>query len=139
MTTIRSCTPIRIVDAVEPSVAFWRDRFGFTVENEVPADDGTLIFASVTNGSVELMFQTRASVLADTPESVRDNKARELAGDATVLFMHVDDIVEIERAVDGAPIVKPRHDTFYGMTELYVREPSGMVVGFAAPTLPKIE
>lgn len=139
MAIIRSCTPVRIVAAVEPSIAFWRDRFGFTLENEVPADDGTLIFASVTNGTVELMYQTRASVLADTPDALREKKARELAGDATVLFMHVDDIAEIERAVDGAPIVKPRHDTFYGMTEIYVREPSGMVVGFAAPTVPNAE
>jgi len=28
--------------------------------------------------------------------------------------------------------VKPRHQTFYGSTEFYVREPGGNVVGFAA-------
>jgi len=33
--------------------------------------------------------------------------------------------------VSGAPIVKPRHDTFYGSTELYVKEPGGNLVGFA--------
>jgi hypothetical protein len=27
--------------------------------------------------------------------------------------------------------VKPRHETFYGSTELYVREPGGHTVGFA--------
>ena len=31
----------------------------------------------------------------------------------------------------GAPVLKPRHDTFYGSTELYVREPGGNAVGFA--------
>jgi len=27
--------------------------------------------------------------------------------------------------------VKPRHKTFYGSTEIYVREPGGHTVGFA--------
>lgn len=41
----------------------------------------------------------------------------------------------VERAVAGAPpVVKPRHKTFYGSTELYVREPGGHVVGFAQMT-----
>jgi len=30
----------------------------------------------------------------------------------------------------GAPVVKARHKTFYGSTEIYVREPGGHVVGF---------
>jgi hypothetical protein len=29
-------------------------------------------------------------------------------------------------------VVKERHQTFYGSTEFYVREPGGNVVGFAA-------
>jgi uncharacterized glyoxalase superfamily protein PhnB len=130
--SITHCVPVRIVDAVEPSIAFWRERFGFTVENEVPGPDGRLIFASVTNGTVELMYQTRTSVLADTPADRREARAHELAGDATALFLHVDDIDAAERALTGATIEKPRHDTFYGTTEIYVREPSGMVVGFSA-------
>ena len=128
---ITSCTPVRIVDSVEPSIAFWRDRFGFTVENQVPDDNGALIFASVTNGTVEVMYQTRASVLADTEESQRDAKARQLDGDSTVLFLHVNDFDAVERALNGAPVEKARHVTFYGSTEIYVREPGGMVVGFA--------
>jgi hypothetical protein len=48
-----------------------------------------------------------------------------------VLFIAVDDLDRIETAVAGAPFVKPRHTTFYGTTELYVKEPGGTVVGFA--------
>lgn len=132
--TITHCAPVRIVDVVEPSVAFWRDQFGFVVESEVPGPDGSLIFASVTNGTVELMYQTRASVLSDTPPEHRDAKSRALSGDATALFFHVSDLDVVERAVRDAPVEKARHDTFYGTTEIYVREPGGMVVGFSAPT-----
>ncbi len=45
----------------------------------------------------------------------------------------VDDIDAIEAAVTGAgaEIVVPRRTTFYGSTEIFVREPAGNVVGFA--------
>ena len=48
-----------------------------------------------------------------------------------MLFITVDNLDEVEPALAGAPVVKPRHDTFYGSTEIYVREPGGNTVGFA--------
>ena len=118
--------PVLIVDAVEPCIAFWKDRFGLAVENEVPGPDGKLVFASVKNDAVEIMYQTRASVAADSPA-----QAKELTGHSTALFFHVDDLDAAEAAVKGAPVVKARHKTFYGSEELYVREPGGNTVGFA--------
>ena len=132
---IHQCTPVRIVEDVEPSVEFWTSRFGFEKTGEVPGDDGKLVFAMLNNGVVELMYQTRRSVIADEPEELRDAKKRELEGDSTVLFMQVGDIADVERRLQGAEIVKPRHDTFYGMTEIYAREPGGGLVGFAAVTV----
>jgi uncharacterized glyoxalase superfamily protein PhnB len=118
--------PVLIVDSVEPCLAFWVDRFGFDAKNQVPGPDGKLVFASVEKDGIEVMYQTRASVLADSPAS-----ASELVGHSTVLFITVPDLDSVERAVAGAPIVKPRHKTFYGSVELYVREPGGNTVGFA--------
>ena len=119
-------TPVLIVDSVEPCLAFWVDRFGFEAQNKVPGPDGTLVFGSVERDGIEVMYQTRASVLADSPGSASD-----LVGHSTVLFFTVPDLDSVERAVAGAPLVKPRHRTFYGSTELYVREPGGNTVGFA--------
>lgn len=119
-------TPVLIVDVVEPCIAFWVDRFGLTVNNQVPGPDGKLVFASVEQGGIEIMYQTRASVLAERPDA-----ARELTGHSTALFFTVKDLDSVERAVAGAPVVKPRHKTFYGSTEVYVREPGGNTVGFA--------
>jgi uncharacterized glyoxalase superfamily protein PhnB len=127
---LRALAPVLIVDAVEPCAAFWTDRFDFSLENQVPGPDGKLVFASVKKDGVEVMYQTRASVLADDP-----SQANELTGHSTALFITVPtiaDLDEIESRAAGAPVVKPRHDTFYGSTELYVREPGGTVVGFAA-------
>ena len=120
-------TPVLIVDRVEPCLAFWVDRFGFAIDNQAPGPDGALVFASVKKDGLEVMYQTRASVLAETPDA-----AKELDGHSIGLFISVDDIDNVERAVAGAPVVKPRHKTFYGSTELYVREPGGNTVGFAS-------
>jgi len=123
---LQRLTPVLVVDEVEPCLRFWTERLGLTAENQVPGDDGRLVFASVKGGDVEVMYQTRASVLAERPEA-----ASEIVGHSTVLFITVDDLDTIETALAGCPVVKPRHETFYGSTELYVKEPGGNVVGFA--------
>jgi len=127
---VKSLAPVLIVDAVEPCVSFWTDRLGFSKESEVPGDSGSLVFAIVKKDGVEIMYQTKASVLADTPDQAAD-----LTGHSTALFISVPSVADLdlaEQALHDAPVVKPRHQTFYGSTEFYVREPGGNVVGFAA-------
>ena len=80
----KQLSPVLIVDVVEPCLAFWVDGLGFTLENQVPGPDGTLVFASVKRGSVEVMYQTKASVLADSP-----TQAADLVGHSTALFITV--------------------------------------------------
>jgi uncharacterized glyoxalase superfamily protein PhnB len=123
---LRRLTPVMVVDAVEPCIAFWTERLGFALENAVPGPDGRLLFASARSGDIEVMYQTRASVAAERPHDVDD-----VTGHSTALYLTVENLDEVERAVAGAPVVAPRHETFYGVTELYVREPAGHVVGFA--------
>ena len=128
--TLKSLTPVLIVDEVEPCAEFWVERVGFTKSSEVPGDDGKLVFVILQKDGVELMYQTKASVAADNPA-----QKGELTGHSTGLFFTVPtmgDLDALEKALEGAPVVKKRHQTFYGSTEFYVREPGGNVVGFAA-------
>ena len=83
---LQHAATVFIVDSVEPCVAFWVDRFGFQVENQVPGADGNLVFASVKQGDIEVMYQTRASVLADNPAA-----AAELNGHSATLFITAPD------------------------------------------------
>jgi uncharacterized glyoxalase superfamily protein PhnB len=124
--TLKQLTPVLIVEMVEPCVKFWTERLGFELTNQVPDTDGTLIFASVQKGGIEIMYQTRASVISEQPGS-----ASELMGHSVALFVTVADLDTVEKALEGVPVVKPRHETFYGSTEIYVREPGGNTVGFA--------
>ena len=79
---LKRLTPVLVVDSVEPCIQFWTERFGFTAENEVPGPGGKLVFASAQKDGIEMMYQTRASVIADQP-----GIAKELDGHSIVLFI----------------------------------------------------
>ena len=117
-------TPILQVEAIEPVLSFWTDRLGFEITAQVPHGDALGFVILVKNG-YEVMYQTRASIADDTHVLA----GQPLAG--TILFIEVDDIDAIEKAIEGAEVVVPRRQTFYGATEIFVREPAGNVVGFA--------
>src|SRR5256714_5288345 len=85
--SLKQLTPVLIVDAVEPCIKFWVDRLGFAVTNQVPAPDGKLVFASVQLGPIEIMYQTRTSVIDEQPGTAKD-----LMGHSVALFITVDDL-----------------------------------------------
>jgi uncharacterized glyoxalase superfamily protein PhnB len=121
---VKKLTPILIVDAIEPCLPFWLDRLGFTKTTEVPHED-RLGFAILERDGIEVMYQTIDSVAADLPALAS------LPRGGSILFIEVDDITAIEKAMAGADIVVPRRSTFYGAEEVFAREPGGHLVGFA--------
>jgi len=121
---VKKLTPILTVDAIEPCLPFWLDRLGFTKTTEVPHED-RLGFAILERDGIEVMYQTIDSVAADLPALAS------LPRGGSILFIEVDDITAIERAMAGADIVVPRRSTFYGAEEVFAREPGGHLVGFA--------
>ena len=123
---LKQLTPVLVVDDVEPCLPFWTGGLGLVPVHRIPGPDGRLMFASVEKDGIEVMYQTRASVVADHP-----GMAADLNGHSIVLFLTVDDLDQAAKAVAGAPVVKARHKTFYGSEEIYVKEPGGHTVGFA--------
>jgi uncharacterized glyoxalase superfamily protein PhnB len=121
-------TPILFVDAIEPSLPFWVDRLGFTKTAEVPEGD-RLGFVILQHGSAELMLQTRASLGNDLPSLAAD-----LGHPGGCLFLEVEDFADLLRRMDGADVVVPVRTTWYGMTEIVIRDPGGHDVVFAART-----
>lgn len=122
---IRKSTPVLFVDAIEASLPFWQERLGFTRTVEVP--DGEHIgFAILTNGNVELMYQSSAMLAKDSAAH-----SIQFDGDKTFLFVEVDDIDALAKSLDGFEVVMPKRETFYGSTEIGYREPGGHFVTFA--------
>jgi catechol 2,3-dioxygenase-like lactoylglutathione lyase family enzyme len=70
------------------------------------------------------MLQSRASVADDNPSAARDAYR-------SALFIEVDDLARVRRAVDGLPLVFDERTTFYGSREICLRDPDGNVVVFA--------
>lgn len=120
---VKKITPLLYVEAIEPCLPFW-ERLGFTREAEVPHGD-RLGFVILKHGPTEIMYQTRASVTDDMPQ-VANTPMR-----GSLLFIEVDDIDWVEAHVGDAERVAPRRTTFYGATEVVVREPAGNAVTFA--------
>ncbi len=124
-TTMKSLAPVLFVEEIEPCLSFWVDRLGFTTVVEVPEGE-KLGFVILAKDDVQVMYQSRASVEKDIPALA----ARPL-GHSTVLYIQVADLDAVERGMQGVEFVVPRRKTFYGATEIFVREPGGNVVAFA--------
>jgi uncharacterized glyoxalase superfamily protein PhnB len=121
---MKKLTPILLVEEIEVSLPFWK-RLGFEITAEVPHEDRTG-FAILTSGPIEIMMQTFSSALADVPGAVSTREPG-----SAVLYFEVEDVAAISEKIEGAPVVVPLRKTFYGATEIFVREPGGHVVGFA--------
>lgn len=122
---MKKLTPILYVEEIEPSLPFWTERLGFEVTTEVPEGD-RLGFVILAREGVEVMYQTRASVEGDVP-AVADTP---MGG--AILFVEVEALDPVVEALHGIEVVVPRRETFYGADEIWVREPAGNLVGFAA-------
>jgi catechol 2,3-dioxygenase-like lactoylglutathione lyase family enzyme len=119
-------TPVLFVDRVAPCLPFWTDRLGFAKVAEVPGPDGLPQFALLVGHGVEVMYQTWAALAAEAPQAAAAPR-----GHSVALFIEVPDIEAVDQALAGIPRVVGRHQTFYGMDEFTVREPSGALVSFA--------
>ncbi|HEX7051224.1 MAG TPA: VOC family protein [Longimicrobiales bacterium] len=121
---MKKLTPVLCVEQIEPCLPFWVERLGFEKVAEVPEGD-RLGFVSLKRGGVEVMYQTRHSVAGDVPPL-----ATTPVGGA-FLFIEVEDLDAVERALEGVEPVIPRRKAFYGADELIVRESGGNAVTFA--------
>ena len=125
-TTFKRLTPVLYVEKIEPCLKFWVKRLGFEKTAEVPEGEA-LGFVILQRDGIEVMLQSYASLEKDVPALA------EMARRSTnFLFVEVTNFEDVAKRVEGVEIVVPRRKTFYGATEIGVREPGGHVVVFAA-------
>jgi len=122
---VKKITPLLFVEEVEPCVKFWVERMGFQKIAEVPEGD-KLGFAMLQKGNVELMYQSYAS--ADKDVSTISQVVRK--GPAFI-YVEVDSLDQTIAAIQGAEIVMPVRKTFYGSTEIGIKDPGGHFITFA--------
>jgi len=122
---LNKLTPVCTVDRIEDCLPFWIERLGFTQVAAVPEGDA-LGFVMLQRDEVTVMLQSRSSVAADIP-ALADGPL----GGGVMLFIDVADLDPVLATVEGADIIVPERETFYGTREVWVRSPGGHVVGFA--------
>jgi uncharacterized glyoxalase superfamily protein PhnB len=123
---INRSTPILHVKNVEPSLKFWTERFGFQPTIQVPEGDH-VGFVALENGPVELMLQTYEGMQSDQNNPL----AKAVDKGPSFIFMEVPDINAVIKFLQGAEIVQPLHETFYGAKEVVAKEPGGHFVIFS--------
>ncbi len=125
---VKRITPVLLVQEIEPLIPFWVDGLGFEKAIAVP-DGDKLAFVSFQKGSVEVMYQTYASVEKDASPSM----GAEARKGPTYLYMEVDNLDAVLAAMKQARLVMPVRTAFYGMKEFAVQDPGGHFVTFAQP------
>jgi catechol 2,3-dioxygenase-like lactoylglutathione lyase family enzyme len=120
------------------TITFYRDVLGFEHVMSVPAASEEvlfqydparpLVYTLLKQGEIELMFQERESLKENVPAF---GPAPEIGATMTFYF-RVEDVDAVAAKVrEHCVIVRGLHDTFYGMREIYVRDPDGYVLGFS--------
>lgn len=128
---MKKVTIVLLVDAIEPALPFWVDKLGYSRTMEAPQGEGPeLAFVGLVRDGTEIMLQTRQSVREGIP-ALADEPNR------SMLFLEVEDIDAVEKAVAGEEIVVPRRTTSYGATEVVVRAPGGHLVILAEMAEPE--
>jgi len=122
---VKRITPVLFVNAIEPVLAFWVDRLGFTKTIEVPHGD-KLGFVALQHGATEVMYQTFASLGDDMPLILEAAKKG-----PTFLYVEIDDLDFVLSALKNSRITQPERTAFYGMREVGFQDPAGHYLTFA--------
>ncbi|MCO4747386.1 MAG: VOC family protein [Proteobacteria bacterium] len=116
------------------SVAFYTDVLGFELAMSVDGAQGyapgsllpDAVFATLRWGKQELMLQTNASLAEDVPTVFAPDAQPTPAG---TLYLRGFDPNSVDVPADH--IIKPLERAWYGMNELYLRDPDGHVICLA--------
>jgi catechol 2,3-dioxygenase-like lactoylglutathione lyase family enzyme len=119
-----SISPFFIVKDLQTSIAYYRDRLGFQLEFEGPADD--VYYSGVSRDGIGIMLKTIAPGVLPQPNHTRHEWAR---WDAYVYTLDPDALFE-EFSRRGATFVKPLSFIDDGLWGFEISDADGYVIAF---------
>jgi uncharacterized glyoxalase superfamily protein PhnB len=128
MYTIHSLTPNLMVNDITYTIKFYKESLGFELVQTVP-EEVPFVWAMMKKEGMEIMFQTRESLIADLPtfETIKP-------GASLTLFVKVNGIESIyEKLQNKVQIVSELKETFYAMKEFTFKDCNGYILTFAEP------
>lgn len=122
---ISKIAPILNVNSIEDNLPFWKNNLGYEVTVQVPGPNDKLGFVILNKGPSEVMLQTSQSVADDL------HGHPDIAKADILLYADVDSIDSVEKSLLKENILIPKRKTFYGTLEVWAKDSSGKIIGFA--------
>jgi catechol 2,3-dioxygenase-like lactoylglutathione lyase family enzyme len=121
-------TPNLVVADMAKSLAFYRDRLGFSVIATVP-EAAPFAFAMLQRDGLDLFLNSVAAVREDAAYT----KMADAVGKGGVaLYFDVKGVRALFKALqDKVELVSPLEKKFYGVTEFNIIDPDGYLITFA--------
>ncbi len=124
--TVRELAPLLFVNDIERSAAFYCDQLGFEIRQTWKPKD-KLAWCRLERNSAAIMLQQACE--EDGPPAGR--------GRGVAFFFNCDDAdAEYVRLSDRGLQLQPPTVAFYGMKQLFLRDPDGYQLCFQNPTEP---
>ena len=123
-TPVRHVWPLLIVQYIDRSVEFYRDRLGFAVVGNAESD-GKVFWCRLERGGASVMLQ----------QSEEEDGPPEGRGRGVSFYFVCDDadMMYAELSDRGLQLEPPSAE-YYGMKQLFVPEPDGYSICFESPT-----
>ena len=121
-----SITPYLVIKGAADAIEFYKKVFGATEVMRMPDPSGRIGHAELKIGDSHIM-------LADEFPQMGHQSPSVLGNSPVSMLLYVEDVDStVERAVaDGAQILKPVADQFYGDRSGFIRDPFGHLWGVA--------
>lgn len=121
-----SVTPYLVVNGAAKAIDYYKKVFGATEIMRMPGPDGRI-------GHAELKIADSHIMLADESPQMGHNRPPAQGNSSVSVLVYVEDVDStVERAVaDGAQVLKPVADQFYGDRMGFIQDPFGHRWGVA--------
>ena len=136
-TKFKKLTPDLMVENVADSVVFYVTKLGFELDMAVPENEESIekelspnkkyVYAMIHNDEVFIMFMQKDVYIQDLP--VLKNYQ---IGASASFYIDVDNLEKFYNKIKNkVEVIKELFTTWYGMTEFYIKDNNGYILGFA--------
>jgi PhnB protein len=121
-----SVTPYLVIKGAAKAIDYYKNVFGATVVVRMDGPDGLV-------GHAELQIGDSRIMLADENPAMGYRSAQSIGASPVSLYVYLPDCDKVveKAAAEGAKILKPVQDQFYGDRSGFIQDPFGHLWGIA--------
>jgi len=119
-------TPYLVIKGAAKAIDYYKSVFGATVVVRMDGPDGRV-------GHAELQIGDSRIMLADENPQMGNRSAESIGGSPVSLYVYLPDCDKVvaKATAEGAKILKPVQDQFYGDRSGFIQDPFGHLWGIA--------